>query len=80
MSDVALAAYLWDLRSQAESKLRCLTRVQQLLSELDRTKDPTKRARARSKILDDLGDIVNISKSLRALAEDALKAARALPE
>jgi hypothetical protein len=69
-----------DLRAQAESKLRCLTRVQQLLGELDSSKDPAKRLAARRKILDDLRDIVTISKSLRTLAENALQAATMLPE
>jgi hypothetical protein len=80
MADTALTAYLWDLRAQAESKLRCLTRVQQLLAQLENTKDPAKRVIARTKILDDLTDIVSISKSLRTLAEDALSAAQSLPE
>jgi hypothetical protein len=79
MSNVALSAYLWDLRAQAESKLRCLTRVQQLLGELDHSKDAAKREAARRKILEDLSDIVTISKSLRTLAESALEAARTLP-
>jgi hypothetical protein len=75
----ALSANLWDLRSQAEAKLRCLTKLQQLLAEYSTVENATERARKRLKILEDLTDIVTISKSLRSVADEAFAAAEALP-
>jgi hypothetical protein len=73
-----LSAHLWDLRAQAEAKLRCLTRLQQLLAEHMRCTTAEDREEKREKILQDLTDIVTISKSLRSVAEQAFAAAEAL--
>jgi|tagenome__1003787_1003787.scaffolds.fasta_scaffold19642261_1 hypothetical protein len=72
-----LDAYLWDLRAQAESKLRCLTRVQQMVNDYGR-KNADARGALRTKILADLTDVVTISTSLSAVSRQALDAARAL--
>jgi hypothetical protein len=72
-----LSPLLWDLRAQAESKLRCLTRVQQLLAVYERS-DTQGRKKKRDEILKDLTDVVTISKALRSLSEEALAAARKL--
>jgi hypothetical protein len=77
-SDEVLSAHLWDLRSQAEAKLRCLTRLQQMLAEYSNCTDPGKRAVERARILDDLKDVVTISNTLRSVAEQAFAAAEAL--
>jgi hypothetical protein len=74
----ALAAYLWDLRSQAEAKLRCLTRLQQELSEYELATSSSGRAGRRDKIIQDLNDIVGISQSLRSVAQQAFAAAQML--
>jgi hypothetical protein len=74
----ALSANLWDLRSQAEAKLRCLTKLQQLLAEYATVEDAAERARQKLQILEDLNDIVTISKSLRSVADDAFAAAEGL--
>jgi hypothetical protein len=73
-----LSAYLWDLRSQAEAKLRCLTRLQQELSEYERSASSIGRAGKREKIIQDLTDIVTLSQSLRSLAQEAFAAAQML--
>jgi hypothetical protein len=75
----ALSANLWDLRSQAEAKLRCLTKLHQLLAEYATVENAAERARKRLEILEDLTNIVTISRSLRVVAEEALAAAEALP-
>jgi hypothetical protein len=75
-----LSANLWDLRSQAEAKLRCLTKLQQLLAEYSTAENATERAQKRLKILEDLSDIVTISRSLRSVADEAFAAAEALPQ
>ena len=75
----ALSAYLWDLRANAESKLRCLTRLQQELSALEHSTQSDHRAESRRKIIADLNDIVTISGTLRTVSEDALRAAAKLP-
>ena len=71
--------HLWDLRSQAEAKLRCLTRLQQTLSQYATSGGTQTRAVKRAQILEDLKDIVTISHSLRSVAEQALAAAESLP-
>jgi hypothetical protein len=75
-----LSAYLWDLRANAESKLRCLTRLQQELARLEHATHPEHRAAARLKIMADLNDILTISQTLRSVSEEALAAAVKLPE
>ena len=74
-----LDAYLWDLRAQAESKLRCLTKVQQLVQQYQKAPDASARAALQRQILADLTDVVTISKSLHAVSNHALDAASALP-
>jgi len=74
-----LSAYLWDLRASAESKLRCLTRLQRELAALERATRPSHRAGVREKIVDDLNDLAAISKTFRSLSQDAVKAAAKLP-
>ena len=73
-----LSAHLWDLRSQAEAKLRCLTRLQQLLADYEGTTSAAVRAQKRDIIIKDLTDIVTISKALRSVADEAFAAAKAL--
>ena len=73
-----LAVHLWDLRAQAEAKLRRVTRVQQLLTEYERGANPTDRARTRQAIIKDVSDIAALSDSVRAVAEAAVTAAMAL--
>ena len=77
-NDAELSAHLWDLRSQAEAKLRCLTRLQQTLAEYSACAGTETRALKRAKILEDLKDIVTISHSLRSVAEQAFTAAESL--
>jgi len=73
-----LSAHLWDLRSQAEAKLRCLTKLQQTLAEYATCTGTQTRALKRAQILEDLKDIVTISHSLRSVAEQAFAAAESL--
>ena len=77
-SSAELSAHLWDLRSQAEAKLRCLTKLQQTLAEYSACTSPQTRAVKRAHILEDLKDIVTISRSLRSVAEQAFAAAESL--
>ena len=77
-SSAELSAHLWDLRSQAEAKLRCLTRLQQTLAEYSACAGTETGALKRTKILEDLKDIVTISQSLRSVAEQAFAAAESL--
>jgi hypothetical protein len=74
-----LDAHLWDLRAHAESKLRSLSRVQQLLAEHERAARPTERALKRARILEQLAAIVTMTETLHSVAEDALDAANRLP-
>jgi hypothetical protein len=76
--DELLSVHLWDLRAQAESKIRCLTRVQQMLAERRQSADPADRAAKRDTILQDLADIISITKSLRSVAQAALAEAKRL--
>jgi hypothetical protein len=73
-----LAAYLWDLRAQAEAKLRCLTRLQQQLAEYDNVRSEIDRKEKHQHILRDLTDIVTISKALHEVAVRALDEANEL--
>ena len=73
-----LSTHLWDLRSQAEAKLRCLTHLQQLLGDYERAMSAELRALKRHTIINDLGEIVTLTKTLQAVADDALAAAEAL--
>ena len=73
-----LSAHLWDLRSQAEAKLRCLTKLQQTLTEYSSCAGTQTRSLKRAQILEDLKDIVTISHSLRSVAEQAFAAAKSL--
>jgi phosphoglycerate-specific signal transduction histidine kinase len=73
-----LSAHLWDLRSQAEAKLRFLTRLQQQLSELDSAPTQTDRIEKHQQILNDMTDIVTISKTLQEVARAALQEAMRL--
>jgi hypothetical protein len=73
-----LSAHLWDLRSQAEAKLRCLTRVQQLLDEYALQPSNANAPDQRTKILEDVTDLVTISGRLQATSAEALEAAREL--
>lgn len=75
---VILAAHLWDLRSQAEAKLRCLTRVQQMLDEYALRPSTADAPDHRAKILEDVTDLVAISEQLQAISTEALEAAREL--
>jgi hypothetical protein len=77
-SAVELSAHLWDLRSQAEAKLRCLTKLQLTLAEYSACGGTQTRALKRARILGDLKDLVTISVSLRAVAEQAFAAAESL--
>jgi ribosomal 50S subunit-associated protein YjgA (DUF615 family) len=74
----SLSAYLWDLRAQAEAKLRCLTRLQQTISELEEGHNTDARAQKVQHILKDLTDIVTIRKSLHDVASCALQEAMQL--
>ena len=76
----ALSAHLWDLRAQAEAKLRCLTRLQQMVNVYDQTSSPLERTLQHGQIVKDVTDLVTISKALRATADDAFSAAKNLPE
>ena len=73
-----LSAHLWDLRAHAEAKLRCLTRLQQLLAEFERSTNVAERAEKREQILKDLTDIVTISRALHSVSDQALDEARRL--
>lgn len=73
-----LSTHLWDLRAQAEAKLRCLTRLQQSLDEYKARRSEVGRDEKRQHILTDLNDIVTISKSLHDLARMALDEAMRL--
>jgi len=73
-----LDAYLWDLRAQAESKLRCLTKVQQLVQEYARSKDASARAKLQTQILADLTDVVTITESMKSVSRQAFDAASTL--
>ena len=77
-SAIELSAHLWDLRSQAEAKLRCLTKLQLALAEYSACAGAQTRALKRARILEDLKDIVTISGSLRSVSEQAFAAAKSL--
>jgi hypothetical protein len=70
-----LSAHLWDLRAQAEAKLRCLTRLQQQVTEYDSSASSTDRKEKHQHILKDLKDIVSISQGLHDVARLALQEA-----
>ena len=74
MTDM-LAAHLWDLRAQAEAKLRCLTRLQQQLADYDAARSERDRKEKHQHILRDLTDIVTISKALHDVAVRAMEEA-----
>jgi len=78
LSTAELSAHLWDLRSQAEAKLRCLTRLQQALADYATCAGIQSRALKRAHIFEDLKDIVTISQSLTSVAERAVAAAESL--
>ena len=78
-STEVLDAYLWDLRAQAESKLRCLTKVQQMVGDYGRAISDTARLTMRAKILADLGDVLTITRGLGRVSKQAIKAAEQLP-
>jgi hypothetical protein len=73
-----LSVHLWDLRSQAEAKLRCLTRLQQMVAKFERSSSPTEREHLHKEIVKDLTDLVTISHALRATTDDAFSAAQNL--
>ena len=73
-----LAAHLWDLRAQAEARLRRVTRVQQLLADYERGANSTDRTRTRQAIIEEVSDIAALSDSLRDVADAAVTAAMAL--
>ena len=77
-NSTVLSAHLWDLRSQAEAKLRCLTKLQQTLNAYSTCASTQTRALKRGQILEDLKDIVTISHSLRSVAQQAFAAAKSL--
>lgn len=79
LATAALTAHLWDLRAQAEAKLRCLTRLEQQIVEYGRFQNDNDRRVKRQHILTDLNDIVTISKSLHDVAAQALQEATNLP-
>ena len=73
-----LAAHLWDLRAAGEAKLRCLTRVQQMLTEYGNLTDSSVRMERRTKIIEDLTDVVSITGRLQSTSAEALAAAQLL--
>ena len=73
-----LSAHLWDLRAHAEAKLRCLTRLQQLVARYERTSDAAIRAKTCRQIKTDMNDLVEIALSLRSVSRLALAAAKNL--
>jgi hypothetical protein len=73
-----LSAHLWDLRANAEAKLRCLTRLQQLLATYDKSSNAADRAKKRKEIMRDVTDLAEIGESLRSVAKEAVKTARTL--
>jgi len=75
----SLAAYLWDLRAQLESKLRSVTHAQQTLDEYKRATKPETRTKRRGKIIEQVKDVVAVTKELRVAAHDALRVAKDLP-
>jgi hypothetical protein len=75
----AMAAYLWDLRAQLESKLRSVTRAQQMLDEYKRATKPEPRAKRRDKIIEHVKAAVAVTKELRIAGHDALRVAKDLP-
>jgi hypothetical protein len=75
----AMAAYLWDLRAQVESKLRSVTRAQQMLDEYKRATRPDARAKKRDKIIEHVKDAVAVTRELRLAAQEALSVAKDLP-
>jgi hypothetical protein len=75
--EAMLRVYLWDLRAQAESKLRCLTRVQQLVDQFA-VAPVARRPGLHDKLLQDLRDVVRITGTLQSVAEAALHAAETL--
>jgi hypothetical protein len=78
-TEQAMAAYLWDLRAQIESKLRIVTRAQQMLDEYKRATTPDTRAKRREKIIEHLKEAVGVTKELCVAAHDALGVATDLP-
>jgi len=75
-----LATRLWDLRAHAESKLRCLADAQQQLATLEDSSARRGRADRRRALIAALRKIVAMTATLQAVAEEALSAAKNLPE
>ena len=74
-----MAAYLWDLKAQLESKLRSVTRAQQMLDEYKRATKPETRAKRRDRIIEHMKEEVAVTRELRVAAHDALRVATDLP-
>ena len=75
-----VSTHLWDLRAHAESKLRCLATAQQQLTTLEGSSARRGRAELRRALIEELRKIVAMTATLQAVAEEALSAAKKLPE
>ena len=73
-----LEAQLWDLRSHAEAKLRCLTKVQELMAGYQHGRDSPERTGKVAAVVRALREIVTISVQIQNTAADALATARQL--
>jgi len=62
---------LWDLRSHLETQLRCLTKVQLLLDELE-LQPPGQRAVDVAAIVENVDELCQIHATLKPICADAL--------
>jgi hypothetical protein len=74
-----ISLYLWDLRAQVESQLRCLTKIHRTYEKLPLTGD-VRRAYDTRQMLADLADVLTMNGSVRGVCEDAIAQVKALPD
>jgi len=75
---IELSAQLWDLRTQLEGQLRCLTKIHPSIDAWD-TMDRATRAEKRSHVIKDLEDLIRMSTVVAQVATEARIVAASLP-
>lgn len=70
--------YLWDLRTQVESQLRCLTKIHQMYEKLPPRGDAARATQLRE-IEEDLKDVAAANAVIRTLSTEALGVLNKIP-
>ena len=73
-----LSLHLWDLRSQLEGQVRCLTKIHPSIDAWG-AMDASRRFETRVQVLKDLEDLIRISTLVGNVATEALAVAADLP-